>query len=73
MQLSFTYRTEMNLNCILLITGKTKVENIPENSGAFVTGWTYYGQQATSEAIEPLHSNSHKLLQIEKKFSRLHD
>ncbi len=63
----------MILNRILLISGKIKVDNISENSGAFVTSWTYYGQQATSEAIEALHSNYHKLLQIEKKFSHLQD
>ncbi len=62
----------MILNRILLISGKIKVDNMPKNGGAFLTGWTFYGRKATSEAIEPLYSNS-KLLQIEKKFSQLHD
>ncbi len=73
MPLSFRYRTEKNLNCILLISDKSNVDNMPKNCGAFLTGWTYYGRRVTSEAIEPLHSNPHKWLQIEKKFSHLHN
>ncbi len=63
----------MNLNCILLISGKIKVDNMPKNCGAFLTGWTYYGLKVTSEATELLDSNPRKLLQIEKKFSHLQD
>ncbi len=54
-------------------TDKGNFDNTSPSCKAFVTGRTCWDRQVTSEAIEALYSNPHKLLQIEKKFSHLHD